>query len=113
MEKIMKTNQKFGKIGRTINQAPTPRPKHDRIWAQWVLDIPPKNMLKGYDGVDVLRWNHETKPFVAWWVVQTWKDMCELGVIRDHLLFWGVARKGRCYCQLMLRLQEGKDVDQS
>jgi hypothetical protein len=46
VEKTEKTNQKFRKISRIINQAPTPGPKHDIIQAQWALDIPLKNMLE-------------------------------------------------------------------
>jgi hypothetical protein len=41
------------------------------------------------------------------------KKMCKLGVVGDHMPPWSVARKGRCYCQLVLKLQVGRDVDQS
>jgi hypothetical protein len=34
--------------------------------------------------------------------------MCELRAIGDHMLPIGVAGKGRCYCRLVLRLQEGR-----
>jgi hypothetical protein len=33
VEKIKEDNQKVGKIGRTINQTPAPKPNHDTIWA--------------------------------------------------------------------------------
>jgi len=46
MENTKEANQKPRKIGRTIGQALTLRPKHDRIQAQWTSDIPSKNMLK-------------------------------------------------------------------
>jgi hypothetical protein len=39
-------NWKGMKIGRTIHQVPTLGPKHDKIWAQWVLDIPSNNILE-------------------------------------------------------------------
>jgi hypothetical protein len=32
VKKTEEANWKFGKIGRTINQAPTLGPKHDKIW---------------------------------------------------------------------------------
>jgi hypothetical protein len=35
-----------------------------------------------------------------------------LGVVKDHMPPWGVAGKEMCWCWLMLRLQEGRDVDQ-
>jgi len=33
-------------------------------------------------------------------------------VIKDHMLLWNVTGKERCCCQLMPRVQEGKDDDQ-
>ncbi len=71
-----------------------------------------KTCWKGYDGVDVLKWNFEVEPFVAWWVVQMEEDTHKLGVVEDHMPPWGVVRKEMCCCQLVLRLQEGRDVDQ-
>jgi hypothetical protein len=62
--------------------------------------------------VNILKWNLEVKPFVAWWIVQTKKHKRKLKAVRDHMLLWGVVRKGRCYYQLMLRFKEGMDVDQ-
>jgi hypothetical protein len=35
-----------------------------------------------------------------------------LGVVEDHMLPRGVARKEMCYCRLVLRLQKGRDIDQ-
>jgi hypothetical protein len=40
------------------------------------------------------------------------EDMCELGVIGNHLPPLGVAGKGRYYCQFVLTFQKGKDIDQ-
>jgi hypothetical protein len=40
------------------------------------------------------------------------EDMHGLGVVKDHMLAWGVARREMCCCQLVLRLQEGRDIDQ-
>ncbi len=34
-----------------------------------------------------------------------------LGVVGDWKLLWGVVGNGKCCCQLMLRLKEGRDVD--
>jgi hypothetical protein len=59
----------------------------------------------------VSRWNLEVEPFVAQWVIQTKEDMCELGAVGGHMPPWGVVGKRRCYCQLVLRLQEGRDID--
>jgi hypothetical protein len=39
-------NRKVGKISQIVSQTLTPRPKHDKIWARWALDISPKNMLE-------------------------------------------------------------------
>jgi len=39
------------------------------------------------------------------------EDTLELGVIKNHMPPSGVVGKEMCYCQLMLSLQEGKDVD--
>ncbi len=46
VEKTKKNIQKVGKTSQTINYASTPWLKHDKIWAQWVLSIMLKNMLK-------------------------------------------------------------------
>jgi hypothetical protein len=34
------------------------------------------------------------------------ENMHELGVVGDHMLPRGVVEKGRCYCRLILWLQE-------
>jgi hypothetical protein len=36
----------------------------------------------------------------------------QIGDGKRSMPLWSVARKGRCYCRLVLRLQERKDVDQ-
>jgi hypothetical protein len=46
VKKTCEGNKKSMKINRTINQAPAPSPEHDKIWAQWALDIPSESMLK-------------------------------------------------------------------
>jgi len=51
--------------------------------------------------------NIKDKLFVAQWVVQTEKDTHKLGIVEDHMSPWSVAKKGRCDCWLMLKLQEG------
>jgi hypothetical protein len=40
------------------------------------------------------------------------EDMLEPWVVKDHMSPLNVAKKGTCCCQLMLRLQKRKDVDQ-
>jgi hypothetical protein len=42
----MEDNQKVEKIGGVVSQAPAFGPGHDKIWAQWALDIVSKNMLE-------------------------------------------------------------------
>jgi len=71
-----------------------------------------KACWKGYDGVDVQRWNVEVEPFVAQQIVQMEENMHGLGVVEDHMSPWGVARKVMCYYQFIVRLQEGRGVDQ-
>ncbi len=46
MKKIRGDNLKAKKIGQIVNQAFTLESKHDKIWAQWILDIMSKNMLE-------------------------------------------------------------------
>jgi hypothetical protein len=41
------------------------------------------------------------------------EDTHMLGVVEDHMLPWGVVEKEMCCCWLMLKLQEGKDIDHS
>jgi hypothetical protein len=42
-----------------------------------------------------------------------WKnDTHELRVVKYHMPFWSVIRKEMCCWWIMLRLQEGRDVDQ-
>jgi len=40
------------------------------------------------------------------------EDTHKLGVVKDHMSPWSVVGKEMCYCRLVLRLQEGRDVDQ-
>jgi hypothetical protein len=65
-----------------------------------------------YGGVDISKWNVEVEPFVAWWIVQIEEDKHGLGTIEDHMPPWSVAGKEIYYCWLVLRLQEGRDIDQ-
>jgi hypothetical protein len=106
-EHKVRTTHRVEKIDRSISQTSALRPKHDKIRTQWALDISSK-----YDGVNISRWNVEVEPFVAQWIVQMKEDMCELRVVENHMSPWGVDGKGMCYCRLMLRLQEGKDIDE-
>jgi hypothetical protein len=46
MEKIKEISQKPRTISQIVSQAPTPRLKHDTIWAQWASNIPSKSMLE-------------------------------------------------------------------
>ncbi len=71
-----------------------------------------KHARKGYDGANASRWNLEDEPFVVRWVIQMEENTHRLGVVKDHMPPWGVAGKEMCWCWLMLRLQEGRDVDQ-
>ncbi len=111
MEKIEEVSWKLGKIGQNVNETLTPKPKHDRMWAWEILNIPLENILMY--SLNVLKWNLEVEPFVARWIVQTKEHKCKLKAIGDHMLPWDVVRKGRCYYWLVLRLQERRDVDQS
>jgi hypothetical protein len=38
-----------------------------------------------YDGEDVLRWNFEVEPFVAWWIIQIEENTHKLGVVENHM----------------------------
>ncbi len=46
VRKSKENNQKVEKINQVIYQTPTPRPKHDKIWTWWALDIMLNNMLE-------------------------------------------------------------------
>jgi hypothetical protein len=46
VEKIRENNQKVGKINWVVNQMPIIGPKHDKILAQWALDILFESMLE-------------------------------------------------------------------
>jgi hypothetical protein len=69
-----------------------------------------RTCYKGYDGANILRWYLKIKPFVAQWIIQMKEDMHKLGAIGDHMSPWAVVGKGRCYCQFVLRLQEGNTL---
>jgi hypothetical protein len=61
-----------------------------------------KACWRGNDGVDILKWNYEIKQFVAQWSIPKEEDTPMLGVIKDHMPFWGVVGKGMC-CLFVLR----------
>jgi hypothetical protein len=44
--KIGEDNRKVKKTNQAENEAPAPKPKHDKIWALWALNISLKIMLK-------------------------------------------------------------------
>jgi hypothetical protein len=46
VKKIGENNQKVGNTSRTISQALTFGPKHDKIWARWASNILLENMLE-------------------------------------------------------------------
>ncbi len=54
----------------------------------------------------------EVEPFVVQWIVQMEEDMQGVAVVEDHISSWGVVGKEMCYCWLVLKFQEGRDVDQ-
>ncbi len=59
-----------------------------------------------------MRWNFEVEPFIVQRVVQREEDIHELKVVEDHMPLWGVVGKGMCCYWLVLKLQEGKNVNQ-
>jgi hypothetical protein len=87
---------------------PTFGPKHDKIQARWALNILSKNLL------EKVWWYKRSKiePFVVLWVVQMVEDNTGMGVVEGHIPPWGVVGKEMCCCWLVLKLQEGRDVDQ-
>ncbi len=48
---------------------------------------------RGYDGVDVMKWNPKVKPFVAHWIIQKEEDVHMLRAIEDCMLLWNVTKK--------------------
>jgi hypothetical protein len=46
VQKIGENNQKAKKIGRNVSQTPTLTVKHDKMQAQWALEVPLKSMLE-------------------------------------------------------------------
>jgi hypothetical protein len=89
---------------------PTPGLEHDKIQAQKASNVLLKSMLKRVWWCK--RSNLEVEPFVAQWIFQMEENTWGLGVVKDHMSPWGVVKKEMCCCQFMLRLQEGRDVDQ-
>jgi hypothetical protein len=65
-----------------------------------------------YNNANSPKWNLEVEPFVVQWIVQKKEDTCVLGLVKDHMVPWGVVGKKRNCCWFMIRLQKGKDVDQ-
>jgi hypothetical protein len=45
---------------------------------------------KRYDGANIPRWNLEVEPFITQWVTQMEEYMHGLGVVKDHMLPWGI-----------------------
>jgi len=46
MEKTREINRKPKKIGQAVNETPTPKLEHDKIWARWASDKMSKSMLE-------------------------------------------------------------------
>jgi hypothetical protein len=65
MEKIKEDNWKVGKISWVVSQTLALGPKHDKIWARWVLDIMSQNLLKKVIWRKNSEWNLEVEPFIA------------------------------------------------
>jgi hypothetical protein len=112
VEKIRENHRKVGKISWIINQTFTLRLKHDKIWAWWAWSISSKNMLEN------IWWCKCSKMEIWRWTICCLMN-CSKGkkhtcarTIEDCMLLWGVVRKGRCYCQFVLKLQKGKDIGQ-
>ncbi len=110
MKKIGEVSWKLRKVGQIVSQAPALGPKHDKIWTRWVSHFPLESMLERVWLCKHSKMESWIEPFVVWWVVQMKEDECKLWAVRDHMLPWGVARKGRCYYQFVLKLQEGRDI---
>jgi hypothetical protein len=57
-----------------------------------------------YDNANTPRWNLEVEPYVVQWIIQKEKSTCVLGLVKDHMVPWGVAgkkcgiEKRRCCC---------------
>jgi hypothetical protein len=67
IEKSGDVSRKLEKIGQNVSQTFVPKPKFDRMWTWWVLNILLKTIL--VYGVNILNWNLEVEPFVAQWIV--------------------------------------------
>jgi hypothetical protein len=46
VEKTRENNRRARKTNQTINQAPAPEPKHDKIWAHWASNVSLESMLE-------------------------------------------------------------------
>jgi len=60
-KRIKENNQNIGKTSWVVSQTPTPKPEHDKIQAQWALNIPSKSMLER-----VWWWRHCEMEFWSW-----------------------------------------------
>jgi hypothetical protein len=112
VEKIREDSQKLGKISQIISQTLGLGLEHDRIQTRWALDIMLESMLEKV-------WWCRCSEMDSW----SWTICCLMSCSyeRKHVRTRGDRRshgalrccwKVRCYCRLMLRLQEEKDVDQ-
>ncbi len=112
VKKIGKDSWKVRKIDLTISKMPAPRSEHDKFWAWWALGIMSKNMLERVWWCRCFKmesWNQTI------WCPMNYskrrRHVC-VGAVASHMSPWSVVGKGRCCCWPMLRLQEGRDVDQ-
>jgi hypothetical protein len=80
--------------------------KHDKIWAQWVLDIPLESML------EKVWWILKSNHLLLDELFKRKKTRAYGRGVEDCIAPWNVARKGRNYYQLVLNLQEGMDIGQ-
>jgi hypothetical protein len=109
-KKMGKIIKRLGKVGWTIHQTPTPKLEHDNFWTWWVSNIMLKCMwekVKWCKHYEMEFWNRTICCSMG---CSKGRKHAYVGVIEDCKPPWGVV--GNENCQLVLRFQKGKDIDQ-
>jgi hypothetical protein len=105
VEKTKEDNQKARKINWVVNQTLTLELEHDKTWTWWTSNIMSKNMLERVWWCKHSKMEFWNQTICCSMNCSNGKRHIRIRGGRRSMSPWGVARKGRCYCWCMLRLQ--------